>query len=157
QTLPAAPQRDNWGTSWREGEMKQATMHGSSRRGLSLTEMLVVLSIMIILMAVLIPALGAFTHTTRVIAAADTLAKVFREARFLAMSEGVPTVPIILRDRNGKFRVTYAKKALQFRGTLLKTQGAPITFLPANVGVTAQPWTMVKQETDLRKLMGGAF
>src|SRR5471032_638735 len=103
----------------REGKMERTLNLPQSRvqqksRGLSLTEMLVVLSIMLILIAVLIPALGAFTHTTRVMVAADTLAKVFREARFTAMSEGVPVVPIILRDRHGNFRVTYAKKTLEF-------------------------------------------
>ena len=73
------------------------------------------------------------------------------------MNEGVPVVPIILRDRQGNFRVTYAKKTLQFRGTLLRTAGAPQTWLPANPGVTSQPWSLVRQEVDLKKLMGGAF
>src|SRR4051794_25654 len=99
-------------------------------RGLSLTEMLVVLSIMVILMAVLIPALGAFTHTSRVISAADTLAKVFREARYYAMSNSVPVVPVILRDRDGQFSVTYAAKCMQFRGTLKNSDAAPQTWKP---------------------------
>src|SRR5690242_8592241 len=90
-------------------------------RGVSLTEMLVVLAIMVILMAILVPALGAFTHTSRVIGAADTVAGVFREARYRAMNEGVPVVPVILRDRAGKFTITYASKAMEFRDTLLQS------------------------------------
>jgi Tfp pilus assembly protein FimT len=58
-------------------------MQSQSRvRGVTLTELLVVISIMIILMAILVPALGAFTHTSRVVAAADSVATPLRQARF---------------------------------------------------------------------------
>ena len=62
-----------------DGARGRPQMHPG--RGLSLTEMLVVLSIMVILMAVLIPALGAFTHTTRVIAAGCRYAREVYSAR----------------------------------------------------------------------------
>ena len=85
-------------------------MKNGSNKGITLTELLVVLSIMIVLLAIMVPALGAFQHTSRVIAASDTLAQVFREARYHAMRESVPVVPVILRDKKGKFTIATRRK-----------------------------------------------
>ena len=128
-------------------------MAGRGTRGVTLTELLVVISIFVILMAIFVPALGTFAHTSRVIAAADTVAVALREARYHAMSNNVPVVPLILRDRKGRFTITYARKALNFSGTLSSAQTAPINFLaPQNVG-----WTMLRQSMDAPQLERGAF
>lgn len=149
--------------------MKLSQRHRTE--GISLTEMLVVLAIVVILMTILVPALSAFAHTSRVIGAADTIAKVFREARYRAMNEGVPTVPVILRDRVGKYTLTYASKAMTFRGVLpripLSGSTPPLTYLPATVGsfggagvfsgANPQPFSMFRPQVDGSKLAHGAF
>src|SRR5437868_3544921 len=132
-----------------EGREMKTTRSQRLSAGLSLTEMLVVLAIMVILMAILVPALGAFTHTSRVIGAADTMAKVLREARYRAMNEGVPVVPVILRDRAGKFTITYASKAMQFRGGYGRDWGLA-SWGPPGYGVpgSPNPFSMLRPQVD---------
>ena len=121
-------------------------------RGITLTEMLVVLSILFILMAIFIPAFGVFSHTSRVHAAADTLATALRQARYYAMSNNVPVVPIILRDRKCHYTIKYGYQALEFSGTLLNTENTPLVY-----GPPANPWTMSRESLDAPQLARGSF
>lgn len=127
---------------------------GKSEReeGVTLTELLVVISIMVILMAIMASALGAFTHTSRVDAAADTLVSAFREARFYAMSKNVNVLPIILRDQKGKHTIVYGARALNFRGSLAAADAPPQSYSGAS-----NPWTMYREELDGASLANGAF
>ncbi|MCW8132029.1 MAG: hypothetical protein KIS92_16905, partial [Planctomycetota bacterium] len=122
---------------------------------MTLTEMLVVISIVILLLAIMVTALASFTHTSRVDSAADTLASAFREARYYAMSHNVPTVPVIVRDRKGHFTIMYAARALNFRGQMRVTQNPPISYVATST--TASGWTMYRQSVDLPLLQKGAF
>ncbi|MCZ7647647.1 MAG: prepilin-type N-terminal cleavage/methylation domain-containing protein [Planctomycetota bacterium] len=123
------------------------------REGVTLTELLVVISIMIILMAIMASALGAFTHTSRVDAAADTVATALREARYHAMSKNVSVLPVFLRDRKGKQTIVYAAKALSYRGNLAAS-GATVT----DDGQSAPiPWTMTREAIDSANFKQGAF
>jgi prepilin-type N-terminal cleavage/methylation domain-containing protein len=125
----------------------------SARRGVTLTELLVVLSILVILLAILVPALSGFLHTSRVVAAADTLAAFFRQARFAAMDRKVPVVPIILRDRNCRYTAVYAAQVASFKGQLTAATNPPITYAPAPVS----QWSLTRQSLDLPHLQKGAF
>jgi prepilin-type N-terminal cleavage/methylation domain-containing protein len=128
-----------------------------NRSGVTLTELLVVISIMVILMTIMASALGAFTHTSRVDMAANTLATAFREARFYAMSKNVKVIPIVLRDTEDRLTVVYAAKALHFRGTLAASEDPPLTYAPAEEKVTQNPWTLTLKGLDGSALMDGAF
>jgi prepilin-type N-terminal cleavage/methylation domain-containing protein len=81
-------------------------------RGVTLLELLIVTTIIAILIAVFLPSLGLFLHTSRVMAGADTIANVLREARFEAMGKSTPTTVVFLRDQNGKFTVAMGTQAL---------------------------------------------
>ena len=122
-----------------------------------MTELLVVISIMIIMLSLMASTLGAFKHTSNVDASAHTLATAFREAKFHALNRNVPVIPIILRDQEGRFTCVYAAKALHFRGTLTARQKAPIKWKPARATRTANPWTLTAKGADRERLIQGAF
>jgi type II secretory pathway pseudopilin PulG len=130
--------------------------HRHLARAVTLTELLVVLSIMVVLLGILAPALGTFSHTSRVIASADTLSSMFRQARFYAMSQKMPVVPMILKNQKGDYTAVYAAKIGSFKGSF----GANEPFkdwTPAVAGAVSNPFSLSRQSKDLPKLEKGAF
>jgi Tfp pilus assembly protein FimT len=120
----------------------------------TLTELLVVLSIMIVLVSILAPAMGAFAHTSRVVAAADSLASMFRQARFYAMSHRVQVIPMIMKDTKDNFSAVYAAQAGTYKGV-------DSTFVtdcsPSATTNKRYRYALTRQAQDLPQLQKGAF
>ena len=137
--------------------MTQRIKISGTRRlwGVTLTELLVVIAIMVILMAIMGAALGTFAHTSRVDAGAETLANAFREARWLAMSRNVPVTPVIMRDVDGRYSVSYAARMLNFRGELKRSDTPPRKWPLVADG--ENPWSMYRESLDAAELEQGAF
>jgi len=126
-------------------------------RGVTLTELLVVLAIMVILMGLMVSALGAFTRTSTVDTAADTLRSAFVEARNCALKNGVPTMPIILRTRDGKYTVVHGTQAMRLNVAFTADQAVPVVYKPPAPATVASGFSLYRQSADLPKLQVGAY
>lgn len=92
----------------------------TSRPGLTILELLVVLAAILILGAVVMPTIGAFRGNTRVKAAADTVRGRMAEARMKAIEEGQPYRVAISPD--GK-RLRVAPDTFEAMGGVAQADG----------------------------------
>lgn len=124
-------------------------------RGVTLVELLVVLAILMLLLGVMASALGAFAHTSRVEAAAQTLCEFYRTARYKAMKQSVEVLPALLRDKQGRITGVHAEKALRFNGSLTEGEAAPVIYPPAAMGGLSSPWSFTRRAAAAGLAEGG--